>query len=64
MHSWGAGEGGDGLGEPVAHAQDPELGNGVLLEELGDEGCGVAEGEEVARWAEVFFGHGEGEVED
>ena len=64
MHCRGAGEGGNGFGESVAHAQDSELGNGVLLEELGDEGCGVAEGEEVARWAEVFLGHGEGEVED
>ncbi|KFY29185.1 hypothetical protein V493_02501 [Pseudogymnoascus sp. VKM F-4281 (FW-2241)] len=57
-------EGGDGHGEPVAHAQDAELGDGVLLEEFGDEGGGVAEGEEVACWAEVFFEHGGGEVED
>lgn len=32
-------------GEAVAHADDAELGDGVLLEELGDEFLGVAKGE-------------------
>lgn len=48
----------------VAHADNTKLGNGVLLEELDDEFLAVAEGEEVARWAEIFFGHGRGEVDD
>lgn len=50
-------------GEAVSHADDSELGDRVLLEELGDKLLGVAEGEEVARRAEVLLRHGGGEVE-
>ena len=54
----------DADGETVAHADDAELGDGVLFEELGDEILGVAEGEQVAGGEEVFLGHGGGEVDD
>lgn len=54
----------DANGEAVAHADDAELGDGVLLEELGDEFLGVAEGQQVAGWEEIFLGHGGGEVDD
>lgn len=50
--------------EAVAHADDAELGDGVLLEELGDEFLGVAEGEQVTGGEEVFLGHGGGKVND
>lgn len=59
-----AGHGGDAHGEPIAHADDAELGDGVLLEEFRDEVAGVAEREEVAARSEVFFQHRDGEVED
>jgi hypothetical protein len=51
-------------GDAVAHADDSELRDGVLLEEFRDEFAGVADGEEVASRSKVFLGHGEGEVED
>lgn len=54
----------DADGEAVAHADDAELGDGVLLEELGDEFLGVAKGEQVAGGQEVFLQHGGGEVDD
>ena len=50
-----AGDVGDADGEAVAHPDYAELGDGVLFEEFGDEFGGVAEGKEVAGWAEVFF---------
>ena len=40
-----AGEVGDGLGEAVAHADEGELRDGVLLEELADVGERVAQRE-------------------
>ena len=49
-------------GETIAHADDAELGDGVLFEELGDKLLTVAEGEEIACRTEVFLGHGGGEV--
>lgn len=61
---WVAAHVGDSDGEAIAHADYAELGDGVLFEEFGDEGAGVAEGEEVAGGPEVFFLHGDGEVED
>ena len=51
-------------GDAVVHAYDAELGDGVLLEELVDEGSGVDEGEEEASWSEVLFIHGLGHVQD
>lgn len=54
----------DADGQAVTHADHAELGDGVLFEELGYEFGGVAEGEQVAGGAEVFFRHGEGEVQD
>jgi len=50
--------------DAVAHADDAQLRDGVLLKVLGDEFRGVAEREEVARGTEVLLRHGEGEVED
>lgn len=55
---------GDSSCKTVAHTNQAELGDGVLLEELGDEACRIAESEEVACWPKVFFGHGEGEIEN
>ena len=43
-----AGHVADPEGYAIAHADDAELRDGVLLEELVDEGCGVDEGEEKA----------------
>lgn len=54
----------DADGEAVAHTDDAELRDGVLLEELGDEFLGVAKGEQVAGGQEVFLQHGGGEVDD
>lgn len=54
----------DADGDAVAHADDAELRDGVLLEVFGDEFAGVAEREEVSCGTEVFLDHGEGEVED
>lgn len=48
----------------IAHADDAELRDRVLFEELGDEVAGVADGEEVAGGSEVFLLHCDGEVED
>ena len=54
----------DADGKAVAHADDAELGDGVLLEELGDEVLGVTEGEQIAGGEEVFLRHGGGEIDD
>lgn len=51
-------------GETVAHADDAELGDRVLLKVFGYELSCIAEGEEVAGWAEIFLDHGGGKVED
>ena len=61
---WVAGHIADADGEAIAHADYSELGDGVLLEEFGNEFLAVAESEEVACWAEVLFSHGRREVDD
>ena len=59
-----AGHVADAEGDAVAHADDAELGDRVLLEELVDECGGVDEGEEITSGSEIFFVHGEGHVDD
>ena len=51
-------------GETITHADDTELGDGILLEKLGDKFLAEAQSKEVACWAEIFFRHGGGEVDD
>lgn len=46
---------GDADGEAVAHADEAQLRDGVLLEEFADEVLGVAQGELVARREEVLL---------
>lgn len=58
------GEGGDWEGDAIAHANEGELGDRVLLEEGGDEGGDVADCQEVSGWSEVLFCHGGGEIDD
>lgn len=50
--------------EAVAHAEHAELRDGVLLEEFRYEFLGVADREEIAARAHVFFGHCGAEVDD
>ena len=60
----GAGEVGEALCETVSGDEDRELGDGVLAEELFDEGgCGCEE-EAEAGWFEVGFEDGVTEVEE
>ncbi len=48
----------------VSHADDAQLRDRVLFEELGDKLLRVAECEEVARRTEVLLRHGGREVQD
>ena len=61
---WVAGHVAHADSETIPHADDAELGDGVLLEELGDEFLAVAEGEEITGGTEVLFSHGGRKVDD
>lgn len=47
----------DPNGQTVAHADNSQLGDGILLEEFGDKLGGVSQGQEISRRTEVFLGH-------
>lgn len=50
--------------DSIAHSNNTELGNRVLLKVFGDEfGC-VSNSECIAVWSEIFLYHCEGEVEN
>ena len=49
----------DAEGDAVAHADDGELRDRVLLEVLADEFAGAGDGQLVAGGSEVALGHGE-----
>lgn len=50
--------------DPIAHAEDTQVRDRVLLEELGDELRGIATGEDVSCRSEVFLHHGKREIQD
>jgi hypothetical protein len=61
---WIAGHVGYANSKTIAHANYSELGDWILLEKLGDELGGVADGKEIPGWSKVFLKHGDGEIED
>ncbi len=64
MCGWVAGHVTDGDGDAVVHADDAELGDGVLLKELVDEGGDVLQGNNEAIGPHVLLSHGDRHVED
>ena len=50
--------------DPVAHADDAELGDGVLFEKLRDKLPHISESERVAGGPKIFLRHGGREVDD
>ena len=64
MVVWVSRDVGYASGQSVAHSDDSELGNRILLEELGYKGDGIVESQKVPSGAKVFLSHCAGEIEE
>lgn len=64
MGGWVARHVTDGDGNAVVHTDDAQLGYGILLKELIDEGSQVLQRQDVAGGTVVFVVHGDGHVKD